>query len=168
MFRNSMAHIRAGPELQKDSTAVSELKTFCSIKQSYPKFHPCGGTTFRGALQHCKVWRAWGQGSNGGRWQELSKWAPTIIRCLWKLIFQRESICHVEEKQSSSCPPQGTLCTPRSTPALHVISLPAPLPPCIAAQWPMPSLTSFALVTHILRPPLPLPKAADCLGLGGT
>lgn len=149
MLGSSMAHIRAGPELQKDSTPVSEQKHFILLNNLIPTSTLEGETTFRGVLQHGKVWRAWGQESSRERWQELSKRAPTIILYLLKLIFQRQSICHVEEKQSSSCLPQGTLCIPCNTPAGHILSLPAFLPPCIAAQWPMLSLTSFA--TQILR-----------------
>lgn len=93
----------------------------------------------------CKVWRAWGQGSNVGRWQELSKRGPTIIL---SLNFQRQSICHVEEKQSSSSLPQGTLCIPCNTPVCHIVSLPAFPPLCIAAQWPM-------LFTHFFCYPDP-------------
>lgn len=37
-----MAHIRAGPELQKDSTAVSELKHFVLLSNLIPNYTPVG------------------------------------------------------------------------------------------------------------------------------
>lgn len=130
-----MAHIRAGPE-QKDSTPVSELKKIILLNNLIPT-STLEGERLLGEL--CKVWRAWGQGSNVGRWQELSKW-PLLSFSL-KLIFQGQCICHIEEKQFSSCLPRGALCIPCNTAAAMPFHC---LPPCIAVQWPMPSHTSFA------------------------